>query len=158
MAVASANGASAAYDANSGTASLSVPLTGVAVRQAMLLQTLPRMGEVMERLPTRFQIEQQANNEFRADVTGLAPVNLRYRDPTNEAALKAAGGQVPMLPVPPERSYRRGTVSLTSSSMWQLESLRIDWPYWSIKSLDVQVRGSGEYQWRLEATYVAAYQ
>lgn len=157
MDFATRHGVTASFDVNSGNASLVVPMSGVTMRAGMGLKTLPKQAEIEERLPTRLQLEQQANAEFQYQLTAPTPVSLRYRKPDNEDAIRAAGGQPEMVAVPPERGYRRGTASMTASMMWQLESLRIDWPYWSIKSLDVLVREGGDYQWRMEANYVAAY-
>lgn len=148
-----ARGLEVGFDLNSHAATIAVPIKPTMARAALKQGELPRAGEVIEKLPTRLQMLQQATSTVTANVNTAADRGIVFKDPAKEGQEGAAA----MSPVPPARSYRKGTFTLTGRELWQIRSLKLDdYPFVSLTRFEMLPVGNGAVTWNLEATYVTS--
>jgi len=135
-------------------ASLSINVPPPDARPALTPPQLPRYGDIVEKFGTRFQLLHQEfeNVHVTMGTPGARPIT--YLDPARE------NSQDPnrFAQVPVDRGYRRGTVQITGTSLWQIEQFSLAYPFFTIKKIEVTPSGSDPdaYQWSIEGEYVAS--
>lgn len=144
---AQALGLSAEIDVQGGRAMVHLPLRTPVVRDPLRLEQLPRWRELAVELPTRLQLLRRGGSVNQAQVGAPMERSVMFRDPAKE------GQSVAYSEVPIDRSYRRGSVTLSASSLWSLPRLSLDYPFVTLTRLELRPQGASV-QWTLEATYV----
>ena len=75
---------------------------------------------------------------------------VTYDDP----ALESRNDTSKFKQVPPEQTYRKGTITLRGTGQWGLEAISLEYPFLSVTKLDLRPVRDGSLTWILEATYV----
>jgi hypothetical protein len=148
-----ANGHAVAADIATGTALVRVGLPAPEPRRPMALQELATFLDLQRGLLSRLQLVQHANVGTTITVTPPSPRAIRFAAPEHD--------QTPDHPerwvnVPPERGYSTGALRISGQSMAVLDGVRLGAPYAALRKLSLQPSGTGDWNWEMEASYVAA--
>lgn len=116
-------------------------------RRALLPAELPRGIDLATRFAARFQLGARAAIRSSIGPPGARPVV--YRDPSE------ATGTPTWLPVPPERAYQEGTLTLTGDDLWQADQIAMDYPFVVLTKLTVRSSDTAD-TWLMEGKYYAS--
>lgn len=126
---------SVSIDPSGATASVSVPLDGGDARVPMKHGELPDVTGVVWMHGTQFQQFQAAFKGSQIQVGAPSTRMITYLDPEKEHSENASER---FQPVPPERGYQVGQITINGAGLWILPALRIDAPYFSVKRISIQ--------------------
>lgn len=126
---------SVAIDPSGATASVSIPLDGGDPRAPMKPDALPEAKGVIWMNGTQFQQFQTAFKGSQVQVGAPTPRVITYLDPEKEHSENASER---FQPVPPERAYQVGQITINGVGLWIMPALRINAPYFSVKRVSIQ--------------------
>lgn len=151
MAVAEQRGFAVSVQPAQGQATLSLSLPAPAPREALKPSQFAPFNDVLRSLMSRLQLAKQAAVGLTYVVNAPAPKVVLYLDPRNEGKQ----GAERFTPVPAERTYLQGVVSIDGRNRSLLDSFSLDYPILTITKATYTPTDQG-LAWHLEANYVTA--
>lgn len=134
------------------TASLSIPSSAApSPRPPLKREQLPPEAEFVREFASTFQRLNHADASANVALGQIGDRNIIFVDPTMQDSQDPTRFKT----VPPERSYRQGTFTLSGSNLTTLLGINLDQPYLKLDKIDVQV-APGRYQWSLSGVYLVA--
>ena len=120
-------------------------------REGLKRAQLPTYQDVIRGVYSRLQMGRAAVGTLTYQFTPPVVKPVTYLDP----ALEGSSDPSRFKPVPPERSYQIGKLTLRGTQRWTLEAISLDYPFLSVSKLQLNVGRDGSIQWTLEADYVS---
>lgn len=130
--------------ANGAAIIMTVPLTPGSARPAMLPPDLPDAQGVIWFHGTQLQ-QFEHGFESTASLSEAVPKDISYQTPDDTKQ---------RLPVPTDKSYLVGKVTITGSGLYQMRQVPLDYPYFTVTKVLLTVREAAV-KYNLEGIYVA---
>jgi hypothetical protein len=138
------------FDMENNRAVIEIPLTAQSKRKALAHEAIQSLDTVVVVLSSYLQKVRQASTEVTYKLTNPKQRSITYLEP----GMEDSSDPRRFKEVPQNQGYRRGSIQVMGKNLWQLASLRINWPGVAITKLAMSAHGIGATEWRLEATYV----
>lgn len=154
-AAASARGWPLSVDPTGNVASINLPLSSIASRARIAAPNLlPNYEGIVLRDGTLLQNYQLSANG-QVQLAAPAPRGITYLDPDKEASPDA---NERFQPVPQDRSYLTGKITVNGTGLWTLGGLPIDAPHLRVTRVTIQPQQSGVAgdKYTVEAIYVVS--
>lgn len=137
-------------DPTNGVGSMAVPGGATTVRPGLGRNAMPAYAQVLRGVLSRLQMGKAGIPGLSYQMTQPTARPVTYVDP----ALESRNDTSKFKQVPPEQTYRKGTITLRGTGQWGLEAISLEYPFLSVTKLDLRPVRDGSLTWILEATYV----
>jgi len=148
--VAEARNLTVAFAPENAAASVMLPFAGMQARDGLMRNAMPAYTNVMRGVLSRLQMGRAAINTLSYQVTAPTPRTATYVDPAMDDSADVAKFKQ----VPPEQTYRKGTLTLRGQGRWSLDAVSLEYPFITINKLELRPGSAGNVAWQLEAHYV----
>lgn len=139
-------------------AQLALPITLPARRERLKLAQLSGQNLLYPIIHTRLELLAMATPDVNYALTPLAPKAIVFDDPTKNTVTDPGQGADRFSPVPPERAYRIGQITINGREIDGIVGMRFnDWSFFTLNKIAIRP-SEFEIAWTLEAAYVAASQ
>lgn len=139
-------------------AQLSLPLTLPPKRERLQLGELAGQALLYPLIHTRLQLLTTSVEDANYALTPLAPKSILFEDPAKASAVTEGTGADRFAPVPPERAYRIGQITINGRELDGVLGVHFDdWRFFTLNKVAFRPTDFA-IDWTLEAAYVAATQ
>lgn len=132
------------------SANVVAPHPPMVAREGLQRAAMPSNANVIRGVYSRLQMGRAAIPTLSYQMGAPTPRPVVYVDP----ALESANDGSQFKQVPPEMTYRKGTLSVRGQGRWALDAISFEYPFLSITKLELRPGGIGDVTWLLEAHYV----
>lgn len=139
-----------AFTPENGTASVALPQPAMIAREGLMRAAMPGYANLIRGLLSRLQMGNAAIESMTYQLATPTARAATYVDP----AMDTSSDVAKFKQVPPEQSYRKGTLSLRGTGRWSLDAISLEYPFITITKLELRPGPAGAMTWQLEAHYV----